>query len=160
MNIITAAKLYAQVHYQKNDPYHQWGHIAAVLKRAEIIAEHCKEVDQQALTLAAIFHDIDYRSYDTHVEASITVAQQFLKQHSYPQEKIEKIKEIMLNHSTPHRVKQGDARLEEGKILFDADKSLWMVTSRERYERYYPLLYFDFTRSLIKKLRPKNPASG
>ena len=107
-------------------------------------------VDYEALKLAIIFHDIDYREYETHVENSIKVAESFLKKEGYSKDRIEKVKEIMLNHSSPHRRKFGDAKLLEGKIIYDADKSISM-DSKKFYEKYYPKLYLDETKKLVKK---------
>ncbi len=150
MDIIERAEEFAKQEYTKNDPFHQWGHIQNVLKRALEIAKNFKSVDLEALKLAAIFHDIDYRSYGEHVENSIIVAEKFLRENNFPQDRIKKIKEIMLNHSTPHRKKFGDARLLEGKILYDADKSIF-ITTKELYEKYFPQLYLEETRLLVKK---------
>lgn len=157
MNIIKKAKKFAKKEYLKNDPLHQWEHVAAVRKRACKIAKHLKNIDDELLNLAIIFHDIDYNSsfsykenYKNHVEASIKVAEKFLKENDYPKNKIEKIKQIMLDHSTPHRKKYGDSKILEGKILYDADKSIF-ITTLEKYKKYYPLLYLDITKKLVKK---------
>ncbi|MBT3985062.1 HD domain-containing protein [archaeon] len=150
MDIIQKAEEFAKKEYKKNDSFHQWSHIQNVLKRALEIAEQLKDVDYEVLKLAIIFHDIDYRKYETHVEASIEVAETFLKKEGYPKERIEKVKEIMLNHSSPHRRKFGEAKLLEGKIIYDADKSISMGDA-EFYKKYYIKLYLDETRKLVKK---------
>ena len=97
MHIIQKAEEFAKKEYKKNDSFHQWSHIQNVLKRALEIAEQLKDVDYEVLKLAIIFHDIDYRKYETHVEASIEVAETFLKKEGYPKERIEKVKEIPIN---------------------------------------------------------------
>ena len=150
MDIIQKAEEFAKKEYKKNDSFHQWSHIQNVLKRALEIAEQLKDVDYEVLKLAIIFHDIDYRKYETHVEASIEVSETFLKKEGYPKERIEKVKEIMLNHSSPHRRKFGEAKLLEGKIIYDADKSISMGDA-EFYKKYYIKLYLDETRKLVKK---------
>ena len=131
MDIIITAKEFAQNEYVKNDPKHQWGHIEEVMQRAmEIVTVLEKKdipVDKEALQLAIIFHDIDYESYETHVDASMSVAKEFLEQHNYPEERIAKVVNIMRDHSTPHRKKFGDAQLIEGKIIYDADKSIYLT---------------------------------
>lgn len=150
MGIIEKAKDFAKVEYAKNDSLHQWGHIEAVMKRAFEICENIFGVDLELLQLAIIFHDIDYAAYETHVEASMVVAEKFLVENNYPAERILKVKEIMLNHSTPHRRKVGEAKLIEGKIIYDADKSL-TITDSKTYSKYFPRLYLEETRKLVPK---------
>jgi len=150
MDLIKKACFYARKRYQKNDHKHQCSHVENVLKRALEIAKNFKNVDYEALELAIIFHDIDYSSYETHVEESMKVAEEFLKKNNYPKDRIEKVKEIMLNHSGPHRSKLGNATLLEGKIIYDADKSIFINTI-ELYEKYYPRLYLDVTKKMVKK---------
>lgn len=150
MDIVREAEEFAQKEYQKNDSFHQYPHIQDVMNRALQIATLFKDVDYEALKLAIIFHDIDYSSYENHPDASVVVAEKFLKSHGYPQDRTEKVKEIMLNHSTPHRNRQGEARLLEGKIIYDADKSIF-ITDRETYDKYFPKLYLEETRKLVSQ---------
>lgn len=150
MDIISKATTFAKNEYTSNDSIHQWDHIEAVLKRAFDIAKYFDNVDEEALRLAIIFHDIDYTSYDTHVDDSIKVAEQFLRENAYPKERIDKVKEIMMNHSTPHRRKYGDATLLEGKIIYDADKSIGMSDEQFR-KKYFPRLYLDETRRIVEE---------
>ncbi len=149
MDIINKAEIFAKKEYLKNDAFHQWGHIQNVMKRALEIAENLKDIDYETLKLAIIFHDIDYRSYDTHVDASVKAAEQFLNENNYSREKTDKVKEIMLDHSTPHRKQRGEAKSIEGKIIYDADKSIF-ITNKETYEKYYPKLYLEETRKLVR----------
>lgn len=113
------------------------------------IAVNFNHVDYEALQLAVIFHDIEYISYKDHPDASVIVAEKFLREYDYPEDQIAKIKEIMLNHSTPHRRTIGKAKLIEGKIIYDADKSIF-ITNKETYSKYFPLLYLDETKKLIQ----------
>ena len=148
MNVLKEAKEFAKKEYQKNDSFHQYSHVQNVMKRALQIAGSFKDVDYEALKLAIIFHDIDYSSYENHPDASVVVAETFLKDHGYPTYRIEKIKEIMINHSTPHRIKLGEARLLEGKIIYDADKSIF-ITNKETYDKYFHRLYLEETKRLV-----------
>jgi len=157
MGIIEKAEKFAKEEYKKNDPIHRWGHIIAVRKRALEIAKHVKDVDYELLNLAVIFHDIDYNSeetykenYKNHPDNSVKLAEKFLRDNNYPEEKIKKLKQTMLDHSTPYRKEHGDSKITEAKILYDADKSLCLITL-DKYNKYYHLLYFDFTRKLVKK---------
>ena len=150
MSFFQPAYFFERKEANKNDAKHRWRHVEAVLKRALQIAKHFENVDYEALKLAAFFHDIDYTAYETHVENSIRVAQKFLRKNHYPEDRIKKVTEIMLNHSTPHRKKVGDAKLLEGKIIYDADKSIF-ITDKETYEKYYPKLYLKETKKLVQK---------
>lgn len=157
MDIIEKATSFAKEEYQKNDSKHQWSHVEAVMNRATEIAGKLRDVNYELLKLAIIFHDIDFHSeatyeenYKNHVENSIRIAEEFLKKNNYPKERIAKLKQIMLDHSTPYRRKFGESKIKEGKILYDADKSIFLTTL-EKYEKYFHLLYFDETRELVKK---------
>lgn len=148
MDIINKAENFAKKEYLKNDNFHQWSHIQNVAKRAFEIANNFKNIDYEILKLAIIFHDINYRLYDTHVDASVKVMEQFLTKNNYPCEKIDKVKEVMFDHSTPHRKLRGEAKSLEGKIIYDADKSIF-ITDKKTYEKYYPKLYLNETRKLV-----------
>lgn len=122
----------------------------------EIMEKLSKDIDHEALELAIIFHDIDYNSeenteknYENHVDNSIKVAGAFLQENAYPEERIKKVQQIMLDHSSPHRKIFGDAKNIEGKIIYDADKSIF-ITTPELYERYFAKLYLDETRDMVK----------
>lgn len=156
MNIIGKATKFAKDAYRKNDPFHQWQHIENVMKRAVKIASSIKGVDYELLKLAIIFHDIDYNSevtlednYNNHPNNSTKVAEIFLKKNNFPPARIRRVIEIMLDHSTPHRKKRGEANSIEGKIIYDADKSIF-ITTTDLYKKYYPLLYLEETKLLVK----------
>ncbi len=149
MNIIEAAEEFAKIEYLKNDDFHQWHHILNVLERAMLISRNFENIDDEALKLAIIFHDVDYSDYNLHPDNSVNVAVSFLVKNNYPVERIEKVKEIMLNHSTPHRKRLGEAKLLEGKIIYDADKSISMTKKDDFYNKYYPYLYLDETRAIV-----------
>lgn len=110
MDILEKATIFAQKEYKKNDSNHQWAHIESVMKRALEIASQLDDVDYEILKLGVIFHDIDYNSeatyeenYKNHVENSLKVAEEFLTKNNYPRERIVKLKQVMLDHSTSHR---------------------------------------------------------
>lgn len=157
--IIINAIAFAKVEYEKNDPLHRWSHIENVMKRAsEIVEKITIPVDLELLKLAIIFHDIDYNSekdfeesYKKHPDNSVKIAEKFLHDHNYPQERIEKVKEIMLDHSTPHRKIRGEAKSIEGNIIYDADKSIGIDWSNpELYNKYFSQLYLDETKEMVK----------
>ncbi|MFH1456647.1 MAG: HD domain-containing protein [Patescibacteria group bacterium] len=148
---------FAKIEYEKNDSFHSWQHVENVMKRADEIAEKIDDpIDFETLKLAIIFHDIDYHSekdfetnYSNHVDNSVKVAKKFLNENNYPKEKIEKVKDIILDHSTPHRKKQGEAKSIEGKIIYDSDKSIF-ITNQELFEKYFPQLYLEETKEMVK----------
>lgn len=153
MDIIKKAEEFAKKEYEKNDSKHQWSHVKAVLKRALEIAEHFKNADFEALKLAIIFHDIDYSVPKLHTENSIKIAEKFLRENNYPEDRIKKVKEIMFSHTTHLRKEFGDAKLLEGKIIYDADKSIF-ITNPETYEKYFSKLYLKESKKFVKK--PEN----
>lgn len=150
MDIIKKAEEFAKIEYLKNESFHQWHHIEDVQRRADEICDKLKGVaiDLEALRLAIIFHDIDYRTYEDHPDASVKVARNFLSQNGLSEERINQIQEIMLDHSSPHRKVRGEAKTIEGKIIFDADKSIF-ITSPNTYNKYFPLLYLQETKDLV-----------
>jgi len=60
----------------------------------------------------------------------------------------------MISHSGPHRRKLGEAKLIEGKIIYDSDK-FYLAITKEGLERYYNRFYLDETRDLLKKSYPE-----
>ena len=102
---------------------HRWDHLERVCKRSENLAQELGDakVDLEILKIAALLHDVDQPYYDkeNHVERSLRKAEQMLLKVDYPQEKMEKVLEVIGEHSSE------DERLPsslEAKILFDADK--------------------------------------
>jgi HD superfamily phosphodiesterase len=159
-DLINKAIEFAKVEYEKNDPLHRWSHVHDVMQRASDIAELSNEsIDHELLKLAIIFHDIDYNSgatfeesYNNHPDYSVKVAVDFLMKNNYPVDKIDRIKEIMLDHSTPHRKVLGEAKSIEGKIIYDADKSIGIDWSKaELRDKYYSKLYLDETRAMVDR---------
>ncbi|MFH1294906.1 MAG: HD domain-containing protein [Candidatus Aenigmatarchaeota archaeon] len=157
MDIIKKSEEFAKEEYKKNDSEHGWNHIAAVRKRALELARNFRGVDIEILELAVIFHDIGYHQgrtaeerYTQHAENSVKTAERFLVKNRYPQDRIEKIKQAILDHSTPHRKRFGDAKSIEGKLIYDADKTIF-ITTKETYAKYFPLLYLSESRNLVKK---------
>lgn len=153
MSILKIAEQFAKKEYSKHDENHQWNHMQNVMKIALKLAKSCPECDLEILKLAVIFHDIRYEKYETHVEESMKVAEKFLQEHRYPQERIKKVLAVMISHSGPHRRKLGDTKLIEGKIIYDSDK-FYIAQTPEGFEKYYPRFYLNETKELFKKLCP------
>ncbi len=123
MDIIKKSEDFAKKEYLKNDYIHRWDHVLEVRERALELSKKFKGIDLEALKLAIIFHDIDYSNPHSHTESSIKVADNFLRKNNYPKNRIEKVKEIIFSHTTHLRKEFGEAKLIEGKILYDADKT-------------------------------------
>jgi len=154
MNIIKSSENFARKEYAKHDENHQWNHVEDVINMAMKLAEFHPEADLEILKLAVIFHDISYEKYETHVEESMKVAEKFLKEQNYPEDKIKKVLQVMISHSGQHRRKLGEAKLIEGKIIYDSDK-FRLAKTKEDFERYYGSLYLNETRDLLKKSCPE-----
>ncbi len=152
MNIIQISEEFAKKEYAKHDKDHQWDHVEEVMKVALKLAESYPEVDLEILKLAVIFHDVSYEKYETHVDQSLKVAEKFLREHNYPQDKIQKILTVMTAHSGPHRRKLGDTNLIEGKIIYDADK-FHLAKTPEGWQKYFERFYLNETRELLKKYK-------
>lgn len=99
--------------------YHDMAHTVSVVKFVSKIgkAENVSDNELEVLKIAAWFHDVGY-FYDpeNHEVKSCEVAENYLREHDYPNENIELIKSCILATKMPHSPK-GD--LEE--ILCDAD---------------------------------------
>ena len=102
---------------------HKWDHTYRVYKRAEEIAKRMKDekIDIEALRISCLLHDIvePYDRKQDHVELSLREAERILKEIDYPEDRIQKVLNIISEHSlesdkTPSSI--------EAKILFDADK--------------------------------------
>ncbi len=101
--------------------FHDWSHTNMVVKEASKIAKEvkCSKDDIELLTLAALFHDTGYlETYDGHEAVSIRIAESYLKEKNYPEEKIEKVRRLI---EATDVTKQPKTKLE--KILVDADMS-------------------------------------
>lgn len=156
--IIKICENVAKKECAKHDSKHQWNHVEEVMDVALKLADFYPEVDLEILKLAVIFHDVIYNQYETHVDDSVKFARGFLKQQSYPKERINKIVEVILAHSGPHRRRDGDTNLIEGKIIYDADK-FKIAKSSEGYKKYYPRFYLEETRKMVDTCLNKSPTA-
>lgn len=155
-NILKISETLAKKEYAKHDKNHQWNHAQDVMKVALKLAEHYPKTDLEILKLAVIFHDIVYKKYETHVDQSVKAAEKLLSQNNYPKERLKKVINVIFAHSGPHRRKFGEAKMIEGKIIYDADKYR-LTLNPNLYEKYYPQLYLKETRQLIDKKIKCNP---
>ena len=96
-------------------------HIEAVVKNAEILADKYN-ADKEVCIIAAWLHDIasitDYDLYEEHHIHGAEIADEILKQFKYDENKIEIVKNCILNH----RGSVDNKRLsKEEQIIADAD---------------------------------------
>ena len=96
-------------------------HIEAVVKNAEILADKYN-ADKEVCIIAAWLHDIasitDYDLYEEHHIHGAKIADEILKQFKYDENKIEIVKNCILNH----RESVDNKRLsKEEQIIADAD---------------------------------------
>ena len=96
-------------------------HIEAVVKNAEILADKYN-ADKEVCIIAAWLHDIasitDYDLYEEHHIHGAKIADEILKQFKYDENKIEIVKNCILNH----RGSVDNKRLsKEEQIIADAD---------------------------------------
>src|SRR6185503_15961213 len=77
-----------------NHIYHNYTHTVEVVEKTEEISEGCNlsKEDTELILLAAWFHDTGFvEIYSGHEEKSKEIAERFLRENLYPEEKIEKI---------------------------------------------------------------------
>ena len=96
-------------------------HIKYVYKYVILLSKN-KNVDQEVLEISALLHDVAMtdRTLDRskHNEYGAEIAEKFLRENNYPEEKIQLVKKCILNHNNK-RLKYRTT--EEEKILVDAD---------------------------------------
>lgn len=103
----------------KDHVYHDLKHTLSVRDAAILISKkyHLPEEELEAIELAALFHDTGFTQvYDNHEDVSKKIAEKFLREEGYPEEKIARV--ISLIEIT--RVTVEPVSLTE-KILKDAD---------------------------------------
>lgn len=123
--IIKQAKAYVEQLFDERLPrqlvYHTFKHTNTVTKEAAALGQAAKlaPTDQEALALAALFHDTGYLDrYDGHEYRSMELAEQWLTEKNYPPERIALVKDLI---RATHRDEKRETELQ--KLLVDADLS-------------------------------------
>ncbi|GGG27669.1 Pycsar system effector family protein [Hymenobacter glacieicola] len=123
--IVKNAKAYVLALLEEKLPaqlvYHSPKHTATVVKEARALGEAAglSETDQEALLLAAWFHDVGYTEvYDGHEFRSAEMAGEWLRQQGYPEDRIEVVQNLI---RATHRDAKRETELEQ--LLVDADMS-------------------------------------
>ena len=75
-----------------------------------------------------------------------------LDKQNYPADKTQKVCDVMMAHSGPHRRKLGNTNLIEGKIIFDAERITRMKT-KELFDKYIKRLYLKEARNIAKQIK-------
>ncbi|MCX7711416.1 MAG: HD domain-containing protein, partial [Clostridia bacterium] len=92
-----------------------------VANYAELLAERFN-ADKEVVELAAYLHDfsviVDPETANEHHIAGADLAERILTEYSLPKDKIEKVKQCILTHSSPIQVGEGDC---EAVCLSNAD---------------------------------------
>src|ERR1700738_608650 len=127
-------------------------YISAVVANCKMLAlqldaneEDVSSFDQDALIIAAYFHDISTTkdSIHDHHFRSAEMAAQFLREYGMPEERINKVEQIVLAHTLAVSSDQRKSYPLEGRVLYDADKlgrlsGLAVVTSLIEFGARYP----------------------
>lgn len=102
-------------------------------------------IDTEALIIAGYLHDISTSThgYHNHHLPSAEMAVEFLQEMNLPAERVEKVKQAILTHTTVFSPEQQEDAPIEGRLLYDADKigrlsGLAVVTSLIEFGARYP----------------------
>lgn len=102
-------------------------------------------IDMEALIIAGYLHDISTSThgYHDHHLQSAEMAVEFLRELNLSEERVEKVKQAILTHTTVFSPEQREAAPIEGRLLYDADKigrlsGLAVVTSLIEFGARYP----------------------
>jgi len=102
-------------------------------------------IDTEALIIAGYLHDISTSThgYHDHHLQSAEMAVEFLRELNLPAERVEKVKQAILTHTTVFSPEQREDAPIEGRLLYDADKigrlsGLAVVTSLIEFGARYP----------------------
>jgi len=79
--------------------FHNWNHTKSVFERASYLAEKewLDEEMQEIIQLAALFHDTWFiKQYDNNEIIWAEIAEEWLKKHDFPEDKIDIVKKVIL----------------------------------------------------------------
>jgi predicted metal-dependent HD superfamily phosphohydrolase len=125
--------------------YHNLQHTKDVVDAGLEIAEGTgiTKEDKELVLIAAWFHDSGYsKSIKDHEEISAKIAENFLKERNYPEDKIDIIKQIILSTKIPQNPKT-----QFEKVLCDADLA---YIGSERLMQRNELLRKEWQKTLNK----------
>ncbi|MGC8786281.1 MAG: HD domain-containing protein [Anaerolineae bacterium] len=119
MSIVEDVATYAKGAYPEAD----FPHIAEVVAYGQQLAKQMG-ADEEIVTIAAYFHDISRVTLgpEDHNIKSAEMAREWLSQHGYPQERIERVMAAIIAHMRAVAGPERESVPLEGRILYDADK--------------------------------------
>ena len=152
-NILQNAKKYVNQMMLplENHYYHNYYHAIEVMDRAIYLSEQewLSKEDVEMMWLAAIFHDVWFViQYDKNEPIGAKIARNYLKSIMYPEDRIEKIEEIIMatdpDYTTPKNIYE--------EIIKDSDMdNLWRDDFMEKNNNIKKEL------EIIKKIKIKDP---
>jgi len=118
--------------------YGAWSHhISSVVKYAKLLAKKLG-ANEEICEIAALLHDyasvVNKDWYPEHHLHSARLAEEILSEHSYPKEKIERVKHCIISHRASKNIPQETI---EAKIVASAD-------SMAHFDNVHSLLYLAF----------------
>ncbi len=151
MNILKQARKYIfQLFKKQLDTkfvYHNYVHTYETVEACKILGEGNKlsKEELEIVQLAAWFHDAGYiQQIAGHEEVSVGIATDFLRQHNYPEEKIQQVAGCIMATKMPQ---QPQNLLEE--VLADAD--LHSLGSKEHFDKTDILrIEMETTRGIVR----------
>ena len=115
-------------------------HIESVYKYVCMISKD-KKVDHEVLKLSALLHDISMTDKkldrEKHNEYSSLMAEKFLRENNYPEDKIHFVKKCIINHISSRIYFR---QTEEEKMLVDADSLAHFDSIKSLYNLAYDVL--------------------
>lgn len=126
-DIVQAAATYAEEVMGREG----FRYVSAVVANCKLLALELEDqdgpdlpLDKEALIIAAYFHDISTISsgFQDHHVKSAQMAGSFLRTHHFPPERIKKVEQAILTHTTVLSPEQRTTAPLENQVLYDADK--------------------------------------
>lgn len=119
--------------------------LALELDAQEAADEQMEPIDMDALVIAAYLHDISTveHGFQDHHRQSAEMAVAYLRGLDVPEERISRVEQAILSHTTTLTPEQRETVPVEGRILYDADKigrlsGLAVVTALIEFGARYP----------------------
>ena len=119
--------------------------LALELDAQEAADEQMELIDMDALVIAAYLHDISTveHGFQDHHRQSAEIAVAYLRELNVPEERISRVEQAILSHTTTLTPEQRETVPIEGRILYDADKigrlsGLAVVTALIEFGARYP----------------------
>jgi len=120
--ILEKVKKFHEEAFEKTNPKRKgyFGeHVELVVKIAKELARK-RNADEEVCEISAWLHDIATlkEMYEEHHTEGSKIAEEFLRELNYPEEKIEQVRHCIINHRGS---KRGNPETKEAQILIDAD---------------------------------------